>query len=450
VKLGANKTARKVVQTLGLPIPLPQMLARSSDPWEQEPLKGKAVWVASGPNGALGDVIKQTVTGMGADCSTRCEKDTATDKARAYALIYDGTGLDTPESLKGMYEFFHAHIKSIAACGRAIVLMRPPEETADPICRATRRAALGFVKSMGKEIGRRGATAQTVYVDAGSENRLEPVLRFLLSKRSAYISGQPVHISGKIPHTTTNTFVQPLKGKVALVTGAARGIGEATARALAREGASVIVMDRPAEMEVAKKVAESIKGTALACDITDANAVQSILDHVKQNYSGLDIVVHNAGVTRDKTLGNMSADKWDMVLSINLISLIRTNEALLEHVREGGRIIALSSVGGIAGNPGQTNYAATKAGVIGYVQALAPKVAHRRITINAVAPGFIETQMTAAMPMGTREVARRLCSLSQGGLPEDIAETVTFLASPDATGLTGEVMRICGQNFVGA
>jgi len=161
-------------------------------------------------------------------------------------------------------------------------------------------------------------------------------------------------------------------------------------------------------------------------------------------------VVHNAGITRDKTLGNMSADQWDMVLAVNLIALIRTNEALIEHVRDGGRIIAMSSVGGIAGNAGQTNYGCTKAGVIGYVQGLAPRAAQRGITVNAVAPGFIETQMTAAMPMVTREVARRLCSLSQGGLPEDIAEAIVFLASPDAAGLTGEVLRVCGGNFVGA
>jgi 3-oxoacyl-[acyl-carrier protein] reductase len=237
---------------------------------------------------------------------------------------------------------------------------------------------------------------------------------------------------------------------VALVTGAARGIGEATARALAREGAAVIVMDRPAELEAAKKVADAIGGTALAADITDPKAAAAVLEHVKQHHAGLDIVVHNAGITRDKTIANMSADKWDMVLSVNLISLIRANEELIGSIRDGGRIIALSSVGGIAGNPGQTNYAATKAGVIGYVQAFAPRVAGRGITVNAVAPGFIETQMTAAMPMGTREVARRLCMLTQGGLPEDIAETITFLASPDTTGLTGEVIRICGGNFVGA
>jgi 3-oxoacyl-[acyl-carrier protein] reductase len=328
--------------------------------------------------------------------------------------------------------------------------VRPPSETEDPLCRAARRAVEGFVRSLGKEVGRRGITAQTVHVDTGAEANLEPVLRFLLSKRSAYISGQCVHVSARVAAPTRRKYTLPLEGKVALVTGSARGIGEATARALAREGARVIVMDRASEMPAATQVARAIQGTALACDVTNENAWKIILDHVSEHYDGLDIVVHNAGVTRDKTIANMSREKWDMVLQINIIGLIRTNEGLLEHLRDGSRIVTLSSVGGIAGNPGQTNYAATKAGLIGYVQGLAPRVAERGITINAVAPGFIETQMTAAMPMFTREVARRLCNLQQGGLPQDIAETITFMVSPDAVGLSGEVLRICGGNLVGA
>ncbi len=450
VKLGANRTARRVVQILHLPIPLPQLLERTSAPWEEQPLKGRAVWTAAAPDGALAGAIKDTIAGAGAALWPRGDGPTPPEGVRPHALIYDATGLETPEALRDLYDFFHANVRSLANCGRAVVAARTPEETDDPVVRAARRAVQGFVRSLGKEIGRRGATAQTLYVDAGAEDRVEPVLRFLLSKRSAYIAEQPIHVSAKLAAAAAPCRVLPLKGKVALVTGAARGIGEATARALAREGAAVIIMDRPAELEAAKRVADAVGGTALAADITDAKAAETVLEHVKQHHPGLDIVVHNAGITRDKTIANMSADKWDMVLAVNLIALIRANEELLGSLRDGGRIIALSSVGGIAGNPGQTNYAATKAGVIGYVQALAPRVAGRGITVNAVAPGFIETQMTAAMPVATREVARRLCCLSQGGLPEDIAETITFLASPDTTGLTGEVVRICGGNFVGA
>jgi 3-oxoacyl-[acyl-carrier protein] reductase len=149
-------------------------------------------------------------------------------------------------------------------------------------------------------------------------------------------------------------------------------------------------------------------------------------------------------------LANMDAPRWNMVLDVNLISLMRVNESLLDFLRDGGRIVCLSSIGGIAGNVGQTNYAATKAGVIGYIEGLAPILAPRGITVNAIAPGFIETKMTAAVPLATREVARRLCNLSQGGQPQDIAEAITFLASPGASGMTGEVLRVCGGNFIGA
>ena len=450
LKLSASRTARKIVRTLRLPVPLPPILDRARSSWEAQPLAGKTAFVGLGQDSVLSSIISEAMDNAGGHAWLRGRTVEPPRSVRPYALIYDGTGLSSPNQLRNLYEFFHAYVRQAEPCGRAVVITRPPAETDDALCRAARRGIEGFVRSLGKEIGRKGLTAQTIHVDTGAESKLEPVLRFLLSKRAAYISGQVVHVSARVACPVNRKYVMPLQGKVALVTGAARGIGEATVRALAREGARVIVMDRPSEMPVATQVAQSIQGTALACDVTDDNAANLIAGHVRQHYEGLDIIIHNAGITRDKTLGSMSEDKWDMVLQVNLLGLIRTNEALLSSVRDGGRIIVLSSIGGIAGNPGQTNYAASKAGLIGYVQGLAPKVAVRGITINAVAPGFIETKMTAAMPMGTREVARRLCSLLQGGLPGDIAETITFLASPDASGLTGEVLRVCGGNFIGA
>jgi 3-oxoacyl-[acyl-carrier protein] reductase len=138
------------------------------------------------------------------------------------------------------------------------------------------------------------------------------------------------------------------------------------------------------------------------------------------------------------------------VLAVNLESLERLNEALLDGLRRGGRIVCVSSVSGIAGNRGQVNYATSKAGLIGVVEALAPALAARQATINAVAPGFIETRMTAAMPIGTREAGRRMNSLAQGGLPVDVAETVAWLASPGSAGLNGNVVRVCGQSLIGA
>ena len=166
----------------------------------------------------------------------------------------------------------------------------------------------------------------------------------------------------------------------------------------------------------------------------------------------LDIVVHNAGVTRDKTLANMKEHLWDMVLSINLGAILAIDEVLLgdKVINDGGRIVCLSSIGGIAGNMGQTNYGATKAGLIGYVAAQSAEQAKRGITVNAVAPGFIETRMTAEMPFMIREAGRRMNSLSQGGHPEDVAELIKFLSTPGAVGITGQTIRVCGQSLIGA
>ena len=199
-----------------------------------------------------------------------------------------------------------------------------------------------------------------------------------------------------------------------------------------------------------EKVANDIGGRALQLDLTAADAPERLAGHLS---GPLDVLVHNAGITRDKTLGGMDAERWELVIAINLSAEERINAELLARdglLREDGRIVCVSSMSGIAGNAGQTNYATSKAGVIGMVEAMAPVLAGRAATINAVAPGFIETQMTAAMPVGPREAGRRMNSLSQGGLPVDVAETIAWLAAPDSTGLNGNVIRVCGQSLIGA
>jgi 3-oxoacyl-[acyl-carrier protein] reductase len=198
-------------------------------------------------------------------------------------------------------------------------------------------------------------------------------------------------------------------------------------------------------------LAQEIRGSLLLCDITDPEAADKIKSLLAEKYQGnLDVLVHNAGVTRDKMLVNMDESRWDMTLDVNLISLIRVTEALESSLNDNARVVCLSSVTGIAGNAGQTNYSASKAGILGYIKAKAPAYAKRGIAINAVAPGFIETRMTARMPVPTREVARRICSLSQGGKPQDVAEVVTFLSTPGAAGMTGECVRTCGGSLLGA
>ena len=189
----------------------------------------------------------------------------------------------------------------------------------------------------------------------------------------------------------------------------------------------------------------------MVLDIADANAPETLAEALTKSFGGVDIVVHNAGITRDKTLARMSPEQWSSVIAVNLSAVLRTTEALAAGpLRDGGRVIALSSIAGLAGNVGQTNYAASKAGVAGFVRALAPRLAPRGVTVNAIAPGFIETRLTAAIPFAIREAARRMASLGQGGQPEDVGEALTFLATPAAIGLTGQVLRVCGGSLVGA
>jgi 3-oxoacyl-[acyl-carrier protein] reductase len=212
-----------------------------------------------------------------------------------------------------------------------------------------------------------------------------------------------------------------------------------------------VCLDRPDDDALLAKVARDLGGASLLADITAPDAPAKIAAQLRGRNGGVDIVIHNAGVTRDKTIGNMSAEQWEQAVDINLGAVVRINAALLPDVlRDGGRIVCLSSVAGIAGNVGQTNYAASKSGLIGYVRALAPQLAKRGITVNAVAPGFIETRLTAAIPVMIREAGRRLSALGQGGLPQDVGETLTFLSQPASVGITGQTLRVCGGALIGA
>jgi 3-oxoacyl-[acyl-carrier protein] reductase len=290
---------------------------------------------------------------------------------------------------------------------------------------------------------------QLVHVEPGAENQLDSTLRFLLSPRSAYVSGQVVRIGRSDTHPEVD-WELPLAGRTALVTGAARGIGAAIAATLARDGAHVLGLDVPALGDELRDATEGLGGEALELDITDPGAPAAIAERF--GASGLDVLVHNAGVTRDRTLAKMPEDRWQTLVDINLSSEERINDALIDGGVLGGdgRIVCVSSLSGIAGNAGQTNYATSKAGVIGMVEALAPQLAQRGQTINAVAPGFIETKMTGQMPIALREAGRRMNSLRQGGLPVDVAETVAWLTSPASAGVNGNVVRVCGQSLLGA
>jgi 3-oxoacyl-[acyl-carrier protein] reductase len=366
------------------------------------------------------------------------------------ALVFDATGIGSSDELREAWSFFHPRIRQVRNSGRVIVVGTPPEVCATPPAAIAQRALEGLVRSIGKEV-RHGATAQLLYVRPGSAE-LESTLRFFLSPKSAYVSGQVVRIGEPVAPAEKVDSEQPLNGKVALVTGASRGIGAAIAEVLARDGAHVVGLDVPAQADELNAVTSRLSGSALTLDITDAQGPAKIADHLLEHHDGVDVVVHNAGVTRDKTLGRMSEELWEMVIAINLTAPQRIDKELFARkaVRGNGRVICVSSISGIAGNAGQTNYSTSKAGVIGIVQSWAPALAKLGVTINAVAPGFIETEMTAAMPFATREAGRRMNSLAQGGLPIDVAETIAWFASPGSAGVTGNIVRVCGQSLIGA
>ena len=471
VNFGANPSARKLVKTLGIPVPLPQKLDRAKGALSPRPLEGKTVWTAvAGPcDEAVHNALAAAIPALGAQVvllGPGIHEQPWAAAAEAYgrplesrpepaegkqadAFVLDATGVRTVADLRDVYSRTQPVVRSLRRTGRIVVVHRPPHSLSEPEAVAMQRALPGLVKSLAKELGGKGITANLVAVHPGAEDCLAGPVSFFLSRRSAFITGQTLTVSCQGGQGATWT-ARPLDGKVAVVTGSARGIGKATATRLAEEGARVVLVDRPADGELLGEVARAVGGTALALDVTDPTAGEQLVAALGER--GADVVVHNAGVTRDKTLGRMDADRWDLVVAVNLDAILRIEAALdaAGSMQPGGRTIVMSSIGGLAGNMGQTNYAATKAALVGWVSAEAPRRSPKNQTVNAIAPGFIETRMTDAIPVATREGARRLSALSQGGLPVDIAEAIVFLASDCAGGITGRTLRVCGGNLIGA
>ncbi|HET8882648.1 MAG TPA: 3-oxoacyl-ACP reductase [Solimonas sp.] len=450
-------------------LPTPPRLRRADGPWAMQPLDGKYVLVGATTGATLSAPLLRALAGAGAGLRIVSEHSALAPlktaaaalklnlhgnpgaeagEPRNHALLFDASGLGNPAQLRELYDFMQPLVRNIAGNGRVLIVSRAPESLTEVNAKTAATALRGFIRALGKEIGKNGTTANLIEVPAGADDALDAPLRFFLTEHSAFVSGQVLAL--REPATANVALPGSLEGKIALVTGAARGIGASIAQTLAREGAKVVGMDHPsAEGGLAETMAK-IGGVGLAIDVTAPDAASRIAAEVGKDFGGLDIVVHNAGITRDKMLRNMPPHFWDMVLNINLNAILAINEGLLKNgLNDGARVVCISSIGGIGGNAGQTNYASTKAGVIGYVDAMASTFAKRGGAINAVAPGFIETAMTAAMPFGPREVGRRLSSLSQGGQPQDIAEAVTFFASPAANAINGRTLRVCGQNFFG-
>jgi 3-oxoacyl-[acyl-carrier protein] reductase len=434
----SSSLGQLLVKNLGLPNPvkLDRYVAGS-------PLVDGTVVV--GGAGRLVEHLPGVLETLGIDSTTTTESG-----ARYKGLVFDATGLTDPTRLVALRDFFTPLMRSLEKCARLVVIGTPPERVSGEE-RVAQRALEGFTRSLGKEVGR-GGTAQLVYVAGGAEGAVGSTLGFLLSPKSAYVSGQVVRIGTQAKKPAENPdWERPLAGKVALVTGAARGIGEQIARVLARDGATVVGVDVPQAADDLIRLTNELDGDYLTLDITAKDAPKRIAQHLTQAHGGVDVVVHNAGITRDRKLANMDEGRWNAVLAVNLVAPERITTELLEQgvIHDNGRIVGVASIAGIAGNVGQTNYATSKAGVIGLVDSLKDGL-KKGITVNAVAPGFIETKMTAAVPLATREVGRRLNAMSQGGQPVDVAEAIAWFANPASTAVNGNVVRVCGQMMLGA
>jgi 3-oxoacyl-[acyl-carrier protein] reductase len=244
-----------------------------------------------------------------------------------------------------------------------------------------------------------------------------------------------------------------LQGQIALVTGASRGIGQAIALELGKQGATVIgtaTSDKGAQAIGEYLAAAGVTGTGLALNVNDAAQIDLVLDMLRKQFGEISILVNNAGITKDNLLARMSEEEWDDVLTTNLKSVFRLSRAVLRAMMKArtGRIINISSVVGSSGNPGQTNYAASKAGMVGFSKSLAQEIGSRNITVNCVAPGFIDTDMTQALGEEQRAKLVEHVPLKRLGKPEDIAAAVAFLAGPGAAYITGSTVHVNGGMYM--
>ena len=427
---------RRIARWLNLPQPVP--LARLHEAWTDAELAGRSVLaIAPGSTAPLPSLLAAIVDQGGVPSGD----------GPVRTLVIDATGCHDIAALRALFEQAQLAMSRLAPSGRVLALTSAGVMSAAEA--ACLHAVQGFVRALAKEVGRRGATANALVLQEGAASTasLAGALRFFGTDRSAYVSGQVLAWRKDLVAAIDDDERVP----VAIVTGAAGGIGAATARRLSRDGMRVLCVDVPAARQPLEALVREIGGSLLAADLTAPGAADELVDAARR-LQGVDVLVHNAGITRDRTLARMSAAEWDAVMALNLAAILAIDARLDEAglFNAGAREVCLSSISGIAGNAGQTNYSATKAALIGYVGARAATLDQRGGTINAVAPGFIETAMTRRMPLMVREAGRRLNSLKQGGTPADVAEAIAFLASPGAHPLTGQVLRVCGQSLLGA
>lgn len=444
-----NPFLKQILKRLDLPLPNPEILMRAEGPTHYNELKDKIA--------TLGTTYEHSDWYRGLSQALNDRSMLEYFPAEMDILILDATSIQYVDDLEKLYSFTNANIRKMRSNGKILVLASSSKESSLE-AKVAARALDGFVKSLAKETGGKGITANLLRLPEvhfllhghQAADAIWPLIHFFVSSRSVFITGQILEAQ---PLAKTISFADNgiLSGKWALVTGAARGIGADTAKALAAEGAKVIVLDVAQASESLQEVADSINGIALPVDITVDEAEKKVQELLKKEKASLDILINNAGIIRDKTIAKMTPDQWRAVLNVNLKSVMRFTNALLQDgIADGASIVGLSSIAGIAGNMGQTNYAASKAGMIAFTKEIAANYHYRGITSNAIAPGFIETKMTENLPFFVKEGGRRLSALKQGGLPADIAQAAVFFAGPGGKYITGQVLRVCGGSFIGA
>jgi len=244
-----------------------------------------------------------------------------------------------------------------------------------------------------------------------------------------------------------------MKGKIALVTGASQGIGSAIAIALAKEGCSIIVNDIEPAKEQAEKFAEELKALGVDAmvalgDVSKFDDCRKMVEEVKQRFEKVDILVNNAGITKDRTLKKMTPEEWNAVINVNLNGIYNVTHNIIPLIPDGGRIISLSSVVAFGGNFGQCNYSATKAALIGFTKSLAKELGKHKITVNAIAPGFIKSKMTDKIPVMMLDKILEIIAFKEMGLPEDVADLAVFLASDKAKYISGQIIRVDGAMMI--
>jgi 3-oxoacyl-[acyl-carrier protein] reductase len=435
-----NATLRSLLKTLNIPVPVPPILKRNLNAYTVDELQSKKIAVAGNNN----DFLHQLQHAFSSKTDVTTVYEESID-----GLVVSCVGMKTIDDVEDLYTTVKNTVSKIAANGSVVIISKMDNSSA--LSFAVQRSVDGFTRALSKEIGgKKGVTVNQLKITAEevSATTVANAALFFLSDKSPFITGQVIEMNNTYGVNFTSP-AQLLQDKIAIVTGGARGIGAAAAKALHREGAKVIIVDVPASKEDAEALAQEIDGDVILEDITDPKATADIQKYVIENYKGLDILVNNAGIIRDKTIVKMSIDQWRSVLNVNLKAVVQLTETFMNKgFNDNAKVVSLSSIAGIAGNVGQTNYSLTKSGVIGFTQAVAAN--NTNIFANAVAPGFIETKMTENLPFFIKEGGRRLSTLKQGGVPEDVAELICFLASPLSNGINGQCIRVCGGSMIGA